>query len=463
MKQLPGVFLSHSHFDRHFVNRLADDLRRYGVSVWVDEAEMLVGDSLIEKIRAGIDSMDYLLAVISRYSVKSAWVRREIDVAMTQEIEGRKVKVLPLLVDDCDLPGFLMGKLYADFRKPVKYNDGLEMLLKKLGIQMYASPLCKQLGLEQALPDEAFRSFRMLRVKVVFYDGRRFSFGDPRMFDGSLVIGEATKARDLPFSSHAMYYQGDQFVTDQCRAAHYESESWLDPERTLADAGVDNGDHLVFALGTGASEEISRLCALFSLAVEEVSNQDDPSKCIEIVSHLFEAGRIKDAMARLVLAIEKHAGNPILWYYQGRCLQSMGRPEEALHSFRKSVELNDKYAAGFVEIGLTLNNLGKHVEAIANLDRALEIDITFESAWINKGFAHEQMGDTDAALRCYEKALAQNSDCVEAWQNRGSILVQKGLYAEARECFQKVLGLSRTDEVRHMAKLGLMLCREADK
>jgi len=463
VNQLPGVFLSHSHFDRHFVNRLANDLRRYGVKVWVDEAEMLVGDSLIEKLRAGIDSMDYLLAVISRHSVKSTWVRREIDVAMTQEIEGRKVKVLPLLIDDCDLPGFLMGKLYADFRKPVKYNDGLEALLKRLGIQMYGSPLSKHLGLQNVLPDEAFRESRMLRVKIVFYDGRRFSFGDPRMFSGSLTIDDGTKARDLPFSSLAMFYQGEPFVTDQFRAAHYESGSWLEQERTLADAGVDDGDHLVFAFGTGASEEISRLCALFSLAIEEISNQDDPQKCIEIVSHLFETGRIKEAMDRLVLAIEKHDSNPVLWYYQGRCLQNMGRPEEALQSFRKAVKLNDRYAAAFVEIGLTLNNLGKHNEAIANLDRALEIDATVESAWINKGFAQERIGDTEGALRCYEAALAQNSNCAEAWQNRGSVLVQKGLYAEASECFQKVLSLSKTEEVRHMANLGLVLCRQAEK
>jgi tetratricopeptide (TPR) repeat protein len=463
MSQLPGVFLSHSHFDRHFVKRLAGDLRRYGVNVWVDEAEMLVGDSLIEKIRDGIDSMDYVLVVISRHSVKSAWVRREIDVAMTQEIEGRRVKVLPILLDDCDLPGFLMGKLYADFRKPVKYNDGLEAVLKRLGIQMYASPMLKDLGIQRVLPDEASRPSRMLRIKIVFYDGRRFSFGDPRMFGGSLAIGDGTKARDLPFSSLAMFYQGEPFVTDQFRAAHYESQTWLDPERTLADAGIGNGDHLVFAFGIGASEEISRLCALFSLAIEHSSNQDDPRKCIEIASHLFEAGRIKDAMERLVLAIEKHESNPVLWYYQGRCLQSMGRPEDALQSFRKAVDLNDKYAAAFVEIGLTLNNLGMHSEAISNLDRALEIDSSFASAWVNKGFALERLGDIDGALRCYEEALAQDSNCVEAWQNRGSVLVQKGLFAEAGKCFRKVLDLSRTEEVNHMARLGLALCREAHK
>lgn len=134
IEQRPGIFLSHSHHDKPFVRRLAHDLLRSGARVWIDEAEMLVGDSLIEKIREGIDAMDYVGAVISRHSVASAWVRRELDVAMNQEIEGRRVKVLPLLLDDCALPGFLMGKLFADFRDPKSYGDALNQVRKRLSV-----------------------------------------------------------------------------------------------------------------------------------------------------------------------------------------------------------------------------------------------------------------------------------------------------------------------------------------
>jgi tetratricopeptide (TPR) repeat protein len=168
-------------------------------------------------------------------------------------------------------------------------------------------------------------------------------------------------------------------------------------------------------------------------------------------------------MEFLVLAMEEHERNPVLWYYQGRCLQSMDRPHEALDSFRKAVEINDQYAAGFVEMGLTLNTLGEHAEAIVSFDRALKIDDRFETAWINKGFSHERIGELDTALQCYGKALEYNSACVVAWHNRGSVLIQKGRYADAEASFQKVLSLSRTNEVTHMAKLGLELCRQAGK
>lgn len=127
------VFLSHSHEDKLFVQRLATDLRHKGHIVWIDEAEIKVGDSLIEKIREGINNVDYVVAVISQSSIQSEWVKRELDVAINIEIEQKKVFVLPILIDNVDLPGFLKGKLYADFRSNDFYEKELGKMLQKLG------------------------------------------------------------------------------------------------------------------------------------------------------------------------------------------------------------------------------------------------------------------------------------------------------------------------------------------
>jgi hypothetical protein len=127
-----SVFLSHSHADNAFARRLANDLKDAGARVWIDEAEIQVGDSLIERIRDGIDAMDYLAVILSPDSVESEWVRREVEIAMNQEIEGKKVKVLPILYKRCNLPGFLKGKFYADFTDQTNYNSALERLRQGL-------------------------------------------------------------------------------------------------------------------------------------------------------------------------------------------------------------------------------------------------------------------------------------------------------------------------------------------
>jgi hypothetical protein len=121
------VFLSHSSIDRPFVDRLAFDLERVNVGVWYDKWEIRVGDSLIEKISQGIESSDYLAIVLSPDSVKSEWVKREVNAALIRELEEKEVVILPILITDCEIPILLREKKYADFRK--SYEDGFEELL----------------------------------------------------------------------------------------------------------------------------------------------------------------------------------------------------------------------------------------------------------------------------------------------------------------------------------------------
>lgn len=167
---MSSIFLSHSHADRAFVRRLADDLRGAGARVWVDEAEIQIGDSLIEKIRQGIDEMEYVGAVLSPSSIESKWVQRELDVAMNQEIGGKQVKVLPIMLQECAMPGFLVGKLYADFRNEKEYSNAVTQLLKRLGIEAKTSHYEKDISWKSIPPLSTFQDatlrFRQLENKL---------------------------------------------------------------------------------------------------------------------------------------------------------------------------------------------------------------------------------------------------------------------------------------------------------
>jgi len=133
--QIASVFISYCSQDRHFAKKLSSNLGLFGVKVWIDEGEIKVGDSLIEKIRRGIDQVDYLAVVLTPASANSEWVKKEVDIAMNQEIEGRKVKVLPLLLKNCEIPWFLKGKKYANFTTDELYQQALSELLHRLGVR----------------------------------------------------------------------------------------------------------------------------------------------------------------------------------------------------------------------------------------------------------------------------------------------------------------------------------------
>lgn len=126
---MSSIFLSHNHNDKPFVRRLAAMLKSEGITVWVDEAEIGVGESLLGKIETGIREAKFVGAIISNNSINSSWVKRELEMAMTQEINSNKIKVLPIICEKCKLPLYLQTKLNADFTDPMTFHFSIEKLV----------------------------------------------------------------------------------------------------------------------------------------------------------------------------------------------------------------------------------------------------------------------------------------------------------------------------------------------
>src|SRR5438045_2276539 len=101
------IFISYSRRDTEFVDRLASQLVQNKVNVWMDRWELNVGDSLLSKIQDAITGASALLVVLSRASVGSAWVQKEINGGLLRELEEQRVVVLPVLIEDCQIPVFL--------------------------------------------------------------------------------------------------------------------------------------------------------------------------------------------------------------------------------------------------------------------------------------------------------------------------------------------------------------------
>lgn len=183
-----SVFLCHNVKDKPFVRKLARDLGNHGVKVWLDEAEIKVGDSLIEKIRSGLDKVDYVAAILSPNSIESPWVQKEIDVAMNQEINGKKIKVLPVMYQKCDLPGLLLGKFYADFSAESRYEDAFEKLVHSIGV------VFNKKALESSLTDSSL-SDALDKAGIVNLRLFRTPFHRPFQYIG-LSVANAAKAVD---------------------------------------------------------------------------------------------------------------------------------------------------------------------------------------------------------------------------------------------------------------------------
>ncbi|PEU28638.1 hypothetical protein CN532_11475 [Bacillus wiedmannii] len=70
---------------------------------------------------------------MSHNSVSSNWVQRELYLSMTHEIVGKDIKVLPVLIENCEIPFFLSDKLYGDFTKDDMFEQSFNLLLDVVG------------------------------------------------------------------------------------------------------------------------------------------------------------------------------------------------------------------------------------------------------------------------------------------------------------------------------------------
>lgn len=124
------IFISYNHSDKKFAESLATYLVQAKQNVWIDTWELNAGDSLIERIENAIGDADAVLVLLSESSVQSEWCKKELRAGLIRELEEKSVLVIPVVIENCEIPLFLKEKLWVDFRKDK--DEQLALLLRSL-------------------------------------------------------------------------------------------------------------------------------------------------------------------------------------------------------------------------------------------------------------------------------------------------------------------------------------------
>jgi hypothetical protein len=124
---MASIFISHSSRDRESAARISRDLAAAGHHVWLDEWSIRVGESIPHRIEKGIEESDFLVVLLSRNAAESRWVEREWSTAYWGEVQKGSVAVLPVRLEECEIPTLLQTKKYADLS--TSYEAGMSDLL----------------------------------------------------------------------------------------------------------------------------------------------------------------------------------------------------------------------------------------------------------------------------------------------------------------------------------------------
>jgi hypothetical protein len=140
--QFYSCFISYSTEDQAFADRLHADLQNKGVRCWFAPEDLKIGDRFRQRIDEAIRLHEKLLVILSEHSVRSDWVREEVESCLERESREKKPVLFPVRLDDTVLEteeawaaSIRRQRHIGDFRawkKHDAYQKALERLLRDL-------------------------------------------------------------------------------------------------------------------------------------------------------------------------------------------------------------------------------------------------------------------------------------------------------------------------------------------
>ncbi len=133
---LHHVFISYSHADTRFVEKLDAGLDEKRIRYWRDVHDMKAG-RIERQVEKAIRINPLVLLVLSENSVESDWVEWEVSKARELEKKEKRDVLCPIALDaawkTCDWPGPLrrqvMGYNILDFSDPRAFDEQFEKLV----------------------------------------------------------------------------------------------------------------------------------------------------------------------------------------------------------------------------------------------------------------------------------------------------------------------------------------------
>ncbi|MCY2990893.1 MAG: toll/interleukin-1 receptor domain-containing protein [Planctomycetota bacterium] len=123
------IFLSHSSKDKPAVRQLGEELRRRGMTVWLDEWELVPGRPWQESLEEIIKTAESAAVLVGKDGL-GPWENPEMRALLNQFVT-RKLVVIPVLLpgapEQPELPLFLQAFTWVDLRDGLT-RDGLDRL-----------------------------------------------------------------------------------------------------------------------------------------------------------------------------------------------------------------------------------------------------------------------------------------------------------------------------------------------
>ena len=188
----------------------------------------------------------------------------------------------------------------------------------------------------------------------------------------------------------------------------------------------------------------------------------DPSQGIidDLVAN-YNEGKLIQVVKQALILIEQYPNSFIVWNLLGAAYKGGGDHDAAMNAFKKVIDLNPSYAAGYNNLGIILKNNGKFEQSIEAFDQALVINPDYPEALNNMALVFKDQGKLKEATILYKKAISLKPDFSEAHNNLGLALHEQGMWEEAIAAFKLALAF-KTDFAEAHLNMARTLVEQGD-
>ena len=182
---------------------------------------------------------------------------------------------------------------------------------------------------------------------------------------------------------------------------------------------------------------------------------------------LLEKQQYAEAESQLLALSKTHATNPQVWFDLGFAQSHLGKPADAVSSYKKATELNPNWFEANLNLGLALAKSGNLAEAATALRAATELKPTsggqqaLSNAWFSLAQVLEESTPKEA-LAAYQKAVELSPDNAEAVLGAGKLLEAQGDTAGAEKQYLAAAQIGNNRGLERLVDFYLKRKRLAD-
>ena len=123
--QQVNVFLIYAHGDKEAVRKLHQRLVRDGIRAWLDAQNLEPGQDWQHEIRKAILNSDRVLVCLTRgFDGQPGYRHEELKIALDKAklLDDGKVFIIPVRLEDCEMPDCLRHLQRVDLFRPGGYK-----------------------------------------------------------------------------------------------------------------------------------------------------------------------------------------------------------------------------------------------------------------------------------------------------------------------------------------------------